>query len=441
MNYFTIAIPTYEMKGFGVDFLNFSFKRLFKQTFKDFDIVISDHSKTTEIENLCKDWQFKLNINYFKNKKQIGNSSANLNNAINKSTGKWIKILFQDDFLYDENSLLNIANNISNTSKLWYVTACEHTNDGINLYRPFYPRWNKNMFLGENTFSSPSVLTIKNTPDKYQFDETLIWLMDVDYYQRMYNSYGEPGYINSICVVNRTWASSLTNTLSQDIKDNEIKIQINKQHNMSKVESIFKKLCQLEYPEHFLYSRGIVDINEHLPLLRSYASQCEQVTELGTRFAVSTIGFLIGRPKKVTTIDLNYHFYKPYEEEINRFASECKVEFRFIEADVLKIDIEETDLLFIDTLHTYNQLSKELRKHESKTRKWIILHDTVTFGHKDEEFYKNGSISEVIINEQHTKRGLIPALEDFLNENKNWQIKEKFINNNGLTVLQRNDSN
>lgn len=429
------------MHGQGVLFLEHSLNLLSLQTFKDFNIVISDHSQSNGIKNLCKKWSDRLNIFYFKNTYKIGNSSANLNNALNKCTGTWIKILFQDDFLRDRNSLDYIAAAIRKSSKLWYVTACDHSNDGKTMYRPFYPKWNSEMYLGNNTFSSPSVLTLKNTLNKYLFDENMIWLMDVDYYQRMYNSYGAPGYVNNICVVNRTWANSLSNTISQDTKNNELTLSIKKQKNMSKVETIFNKLCNLEYPEHFLHSRGIVDINEHLPLLRNYASECEHVTELGTRFAISTLGFLIGKPKKVTTIDINYHFYKPFKEEVERFAKECNVEFQFIEGDVLKIDINETDLLFIDTLHTYNQLSRELKKHKDKVRKWIILHDTTTFGYTDEEFYKNGNISEEIAAQEITKRGLAPALEEFLMQNKEWTVKEVFTNNNGLTVLQKNASN
>ena len=42
------------------------------------------------------------------------------------------------------------------------VTASEHSQDGVNFYRPFYPNYNDQIHLGKNTISSPSVLTIKN---------------------------------------------------------------------------------------------------------------------------------------------------------------------------------------------------------------------------------------------------------------------------------------
>jgi hypothetical protein len=206
---------------------------------------------------------------------------------------------------------------------------------------------------------------------------------------------------------------------------------------MGTPEIHFDKICKLQFPNHILYGRGMVDINEHLPTLKEYSSKCEVVTEMGTRFAISTLALILGKPKKVKSIDLNYHFFKPYENETNEFAKNCNCDFEFILGDVLSIEIDETDLLFIDTLHTYNQLSKELDKHEIKVKKWIILHDTVTFGYTDEDFYQNGQISPKISNEKVIKRGLYTAMMDFLDRNKNWVIKEHYTNNNGLTVLER----
>ena len=56
-NFFSIAIPTYEMKGKGVEYLEHSFQILNNQTFKDFEIIISDHSKSDDIKLLCDKWK------------------------------------------------------------------------------------------------------------------------------------------------------------------------------------------------------------------------------------------------------------------------------------------------------------------------------------------------------------------------------------------------
>ena len=45
MSEISVCIPTYEFRGEGVRYLTEIFDGLRKQTFQDFEIVISDHSK------------------------------------------------------------------------------------------------------------------------------------------------------------------------------------------------------------------------------------------------------------------------------------------------------------------------------------------------------------------------------------------------------------
>ncbi len=212
MNLLSICIPTYEMKGLGHIFLKQSFDILAKQTFKDFNVVISDHSKNDLIKNLCDEYDDRLKIYYYKNTKNLGNSSANINNAIKKANGKLIKILFQDDFLFHEKSLEEIVLNFDLKKDRWLITACTRSKDGEHFFSPFYPKYNDKIHLGKNTISSPSVLTIKND-SPLLFDEKLIWLMDCDYYKRCYITYGEPRILNTINVVNRIGAHQVSHSI------------------------------------------------------------------------------------------------------------------------------------------------------------------------------------------------------------------------------------
>ena len=228
MKILSICIPTYEMGGHGHIFLEKSFEILVNQTFKDFNIIISDHSKNNLIENLCNKYKNNLNINYYRNTEKFGSSSANINNAIQKADGKLIKILFQDDFLYEEKSLEEIIKNFDIEKDNWLVTACYSSRDGINFFKPFYPKYNKFIHLGKNTISSPSVLTIKND-NPFLFDENIIWLMDVDYYKRCYNKFGNPKIINNINVVNRIGLHQVSNSMVNILtKIKEILYIINK---------------------------------------------------------------------------------------------------------------------------------------------------------------------------------------------------------------------
>lgn len=220
MKKISICIPTFEMHGKGVKFLRNNFDIFISQTFKDFEVIISDHSKNDEIYILCSEYASMLDIKYFRNINNIGNSSANLNNAMSKASGELIKILFQDDFLFKENALFEIVTNFDLSVDSWMVTPSISSEDAINFYNPFYPKYHDKIYLGKNTISSPSVLTIKN--DKHLiFDEKLIWLMDVDFYKRYYDKYGLPKVLNTINVVNRIGDHQISNKLKVQRKEAE----------------------------------------------------------------------------------------------------------------------------------------------------------------------------------------------------------------------------
>lgn len=181
--------------------------------------------------------------------------------------------------------------------------------------------------------------------------------------------------------------------------------------------------------QHFTNKQS--DINEHMPTLKKYAEMSDTIVEMGVRDVVSTWAFLAGKPKKLTSLDLRKSKNVKHAEAM---AKNEGLNFEFIVADSLEIDIEEVDLLFIDTFHHYDQLRQELAKHHTQTKKWIILHDTTLFAHKCESFRAIHSLSGF---SQDCGKGLWNAVEEFLVDNQQWVLKERFTNNNGLTILER----
>jgi GT2 family glycosyltransferase len=222
--FFSIAIPAYGYNGKGVEFLRHNLDILSKQLFKDFEIVISDHSIDDTIENVYNEYKNELNIKYVKNDKGRGFISPNLNNSMKLCSGKWIKILFQDDFLFSEESLLTQYEILeANTEIKWLITTFYHSNDGFTFYNLYNPRYSENIWNGNNTLGNPSNLTLKND-DLIYFDEGLNWLVDCEYYYRMFLKHGKPTIIGPVTVVNRTHGNGLTNTTTQELKDKEFKI-------------------------------------------------------------------------------------------------------------------------------------------------------------------------------------------------------------------------
>jgi glycosyltransferase involved in cell wall biosynthesis len=221
----SIAIPCYEMSGNGGKFLEYNLTKIHNQTYKNIEVVISDHSSDDVVKGVVDEWLTKLDIKYIRNTYKIGSSSANINTAMKNCTGDIIKIIFQDDFLFNDGSIKDTVDVMGESN--WLVSTCEHTYDGLTFHRKHTPFYNNKIHLGINTISSPSVLTIRNTDIQY-FDEDLIWLMDVDYYKKLYIKYGEPLILNTTTVVNRMWENQVSNMLSDVIKNNEVNMMINK---------------------------------------------------------------------------------------------------------------------------------------------------------------------------------------------------------------------
>ena len=162
-----------------------------------------------------------------------------------------------------------------------------------------------------------------------------------------------------------------------------------------------------------------------LPILKKYSLMCDHITEMGVEYGHSTIALLSGCPKKMISYDIER---KDTITGIELLARRSGIDYKFILGDSLKVNIEPTDLLFIDTSHTYKQLYLELNKHSNNVKNFILMHDTYTYGRMDH--IEN-------INNTTSKAGLLNAIQDFLLENKNWRMKEATRKSNGLVVLER----
>jgi hypothetical protein len=207
----SVAIPCYEMHNLGAEMLSYSFQVLEKQTMEDFEVVISDHSLNNEIYEVCNN--SPLDIKYHRNSNKRGSSSANINNCIIHSSAPIIKILCQDDFLYNEYSLENLVNQFDFDAG-WLISDYWHTYDRVNIINYHMPRLNDKLYL-VNTVGTHSCLAISND-FPLLFDENLIWYMDCEYYYRLYKRYGNPKMLNSPLFVQLLWNGQVTNSIIND---------------------------------------------------------------------------------------------------------------------------------------------------------------------------------------------------------------------------------
>lgn len=186
----SICVPVHEM-----DDKDFFFKRcvdsIEKQDFTDYEIVFSENGE---------------------------GMAANTNAAIRKAKGELIKILFLDDYFAHEQALSYIVENFTNG---WLVTGCIH-DDGDSWFNRHFPVWSDDIHTGNNTIGSPSVVTFENK-SPFFFDADLSWTLDVDFYKRLYQRYGEPVILNDTNVVIGVGNHQTTHKLTEEQKLKEQK--------------------------------------------------------------------------------------------------------------------------------------------------------------------------------------------------------------------------
>jgi glycosyltransferase involved in cell wall biosynthesis len=89
----SIGLPIYNRAGL----LRKSIDSLLDQTFKDFDLIISDNASTDDTEAICREYaQRDRRIRYYRNASNIG-APRNFNRTFELSSGKYFKWATSDD--------------------------------------------------------------------------------------------------------------------------------------------------------------------------------------------------------------------------------------------------------------------------------------------------------------------------------------------------------
>lgn len=172
----------------------------------------------------------------------------------------------------------------------------------------------------------------------------------------------------------------------------------------------------------------ISDINELLPIIYEIAKDCNHCTEFGVRIPTSTYALLAAKPKRLVSYDIGRY---PEVDEVERLCEEAGQDFEFVLANILEVEIEETDLIFSDAFHSKSFVEKELELHAHKARKYIIFHDWTTYGEIGEQPYNDET------SPYGAGFGIKYAIEPFLESHPEWVKHLELLFNNGLLILKR----
>lgn len=209
---FSIAIPTHDRGINGPKWMRELLTSLKEQTFQDFDIVVSDQSPVDDnrIMEVCKEFSDDFEFTYVRYTGSV--ACDNINTALEECTGEIVKIMFSDDVFITDTALETIADAYDKTGCKWAFSGfCEMTEDGSKLWGHKEPKWSNYTLEGNNTLSSPSVISFRNDCKEY-FDPKMRTSLDVEFYHRMRLNNGKPHFIEGTLVANRGHSGRVSST-------------------------------------------------------------------------------------------------------------------------------------------------------------------------------------------------------------------------------------
>jgi len=226
----SICIPVFR------DLKNYLFKEqvtrclnsIFTQKYEEYEVIITDdtvdNSGEIIINEIVKKHNCAENLKYFKNNERKG-SPENWNEAIRLASGNYIKILHQDDWLFDENSLNHFVRLLDENLKVSFAFCSSAIYDlsyrYVGKYSPSRRYFNiikrnpDNLFF-YNLIGAPSA-TIYKRELNLEFDPQMKWLVDVDFYIRLLvKNNGEYKYDSSTLISTQTSPSQITASVKKD---------------------------------------------------------------------------------------------------------------------------------------------------------------------------------------------------------------------------------
>lgn len=267
----SICIPVYNGDKYLVECLN----SCVNQTFTDYEVIICDDGSIDNTISIVDEYASKFPfIKFYKNKQNLG-LVGNWNKCIELSSGKWIKFVFQDDYVTND-CLQKFVSQIDNHTQ---IIVCKR-----HFILP------DNATLNQVNYYNKEVRTLENTSD-YKgniFSPKLISKIAVE--NICMNFIGEPSLVffrKSIVAEIGEFNSSL-----KQICDLEFALKIASKYGL---KYLHEKLCafrihndsttstnvgnkyfEMHYIEPLLFSYLLL-FNERFAVFRSHLSYAQMV--------------------------------------------------------------------------------------------------------------------------------------------------------------------
>jgi glycosyltransferase involved in cell wall biosynthesis len=194
----SICIPVYNKPEYVLR----AIQSIAKQDHKNVEIILSDDSPSSGLKLAIQPYISELDIKYYHNQPAL-KSPMNWNNALDKATGDFYMLLHQDDWLESEKALSTFLKAFSDNPSVGFVfcknTAIQPDGQVITLQaiRSLLKDMSKrpHHILRANVIGPPSN-TMLRKEIAIRYDESYIWLVDVDYYVQLLTKGNQYHYLD-----------------------------------------------------------------------------------------------------------------------------------------------------------------------------------------------------------------------------------------------------
>jgi glycosyltransferase involved in cell wall biosynthesis len=189
--YFSICMPAYKQP----EMIRRLLDSIQHQSFRDFEVIITDDSPGSEVEEVAENFKSFFTIRYYKNLKPLG-TPENWNQAIRYASGKWIKMMHQDDWFASDQALetfYQFTNDDQGISFFFSAFANIDAESGkkelvnCSSWQLFLLRISPLYLFKKVYVGNPSCTLIRNDQKSF-YDNRLKFVVDFEYYIRCFQS-------------------------------------------------------------------------------------------------------------------------------------------------------------------------------------------------------------------------------------------------------------
>lgn len=223
-----------QNKGFSIVVVTYNFEEIIleclsgieKQTYKNFEVIISDDSSKDNTVEICEEWKEKvkdrIKVTIIKSEKNEG-VTKNINKGVKLATKEWVKIVAGDDILR-EDALENINSFINNNleakvivskTQLFYIKNEKRIDLEIEpKNKEIYTKSTREQFkrLLEGNFILAPTVILKNSllKDMNYFDEKYKMVEDYPFWLKLLKNNIKFYFLDKIIIDYRQSSSSVS---------------------------------------------------------------------------------------------------------------------------------------------------------------------------------------------------------------------------------------